>query len=199
MITSLATDLSVNRDRLARSIEYLGQIGAIPGGGVRRIAYSPEDIQARNLVQYWMKESGMQVRIDAAGNIIGTYPGHWSDAPVLATGSHIDTVPNGGRYDGAFGVLAGLEVVRVLQERQMRLAHPLEVIVFTDEESSMIGSKAMAGKVNPDPNYYTRADGTDIATRLKAIGGIGMPWPPPDGRELKLPPLWNSMWSRGLS
>lgn len=161
----------VNSDRLAQSVESLAQIGQIPQGGVRRIAYSPEDIQARNLVQHWMIEAGMSVRIDTAGNIIGTYPGTFSQAPALATGSHIDTVPNGGRYDGAFGVLAGLEVVRVLNEQQMRLAHPLEVIVFTDEEGSMIGSKAMSGKVNNDAAYYRRPDGTNIHSCLERVGG----------------------------
>lgn len=161
----------VNSDRLAQSVESLAQIGQIPQGGVRRIAYSPEDIQARNLVQHWMIEAGMSVRIDTAGNIIGRYPGTFPQAPALATGSHIDTVPNGGRYDGAFGVLAGLEVVRVLNEQQMRLAHPLEVIVFTDEEGSMIGSKAMSGKVNNDAAYYRRPDGTNIQTCLERVGG----------------------------
>jgi N-carbamoyl-L-amino-acid hydrolase len=161
----------VNSDRLAQSVEHLAQIGQIPQGGVRRIAYSPEDIQARNLVQHWMIEAGMSVRLDTAGNIIGRYPGTFPQAPALATGSHIDTVPNGGRYDGAFGVLAGLEVVRVLNDQQLRLAHPLEVIVFTDEEGTMIGSKAMSGKVNNDASYYRRPDGTNIQTCLERVGG----------------------------
>ena len=171
MVTSLISTPFVNSDRLAQSIENLGQIGQNPSGGVRRIAYSPEDIQARNLVQHWMIEVGMSVRIDTAGNIIGRYPGKLPQAPALATGSHIDTVPNGGRYDGAFGVLAGLEVVRVLNERQMQLNHPLEVIVFTDEEGSMIGSKAMSGRVNDDPAYYCRSGETNIQTCLERVGG----------------------------
>lgn len=123
MTTSIISNTFINRDRLTQSIETLAQIGRTPHGGVRRIAYSLEDIQARNLVQHWMCEAGMSVRIDAAGNIIGTYSGKFSQAPTLATGSHIDTVPNGGRYDGAFGVLAGLEVVRVLNEQQIKLDH----------------------------------------------------------------------------
>lgn len=112
----------------------------------------------------------MSVRLDPAGNIIGRYPGKFPQ-PALATGSHIDTVPNGGRYDGTFGVLAGLEVVRVLNERQIRLIHPLEVIVFTDEESSMIGAKAMSGRVIKDTASYCRADGMSIQTCLERIGG----------------------------
>ena len=138
---------------------------------MRRIAYSPEDIQARNLVQHWMIQARMSVRTDTAGNLIGRYPGKLPQAPALATGSHIDTVPNGGRYAGAFGVLAGLEVVRVLNERQIQLEHPLEVIVFTDEEGSMIGSKAMSGRVINDTAYYRRPDGTNIQTCLERVGG----------------------------
>lgn len=163
--------LLINGDRLNQTIADLAQIGRLPDGGVRRIAYSPEDIEARHLVQQWMKAAGMTIRIDAAGNIIGRYPGKDSDAPALATGSHIDTVPCGGHYDGSYGVLAGIEVVRTLQENQILLAHPLEVIVFTDEEGSMIGSKAISGKIVNDPNYYRRPNGTDIETCLRRIGG----------------------------
>lgn len=170
-MTHLTSALVVNPDRLLQSIEHLAQIGQLPDGGVRRIAYSPEDIQARNLLQDWMSEAGMSVRIDPAGNIIGRYPGQFPQAPALATGSHLDTVPTGGRYDGAFGVLAGLEIVRTLREQPLQLNHPLEVIVFTDEESSMIGSKAMSGRVSGDPADYTRSDGTDIQTCLEQIGG----------------------------
>lgn len=171
MVTGSISTLFVKNDRLTQSIERLAQIGKLPEGGVRRIAYSPEDIQARNLVQQWMIEAGMSVRVDAAGNIIGRYPGKFPQAPVLATGSHIDTVPNGGRYDGAFGVLAGLEVVRLLNEQHIQLSHPLEVIVFTDEEGSMIGSKAMSGNVIKDAACYSRPDGTDIQACLKRVGG----------------------------
>ena len=172
------TQLLVNGDRKAgqshrlnQSIASLAQIGKLSNGGVKRIAYSQEDIKARNLVQQWMSELEMEVRIDAAGNIIGKYPGKYPDAPALATGSHIDTVPCGGHYDGAYGVLAGLEAVRVLKENQIRLDRSIEVIVFTDEEGSMIGSKAISGRVIPDPEYYRRPDGTDIQTCLTRIGG----------------------------
>lgn len=161
----------VNCDRLAHNINQLAQIGQLPQGGVKRIAFSPEDIQGRHLVQQWMAEAGMTVRIDGAGNIIGRYPGQHPDAPVLATGSHLDTVPNGGRYDGAYGVLAGVEVARVLKEGDMQLNRPFEVIVFTDEEGSMIGAKAMSGKLINDPEYYRRPDGTDIQTYLERVGG----------------------------
>lgn len=165
------TQLLVNGDRLNNSIASLAQIGKLDNGGVKRIAYSKEDIEARNKVQQWMKELQMQVRVDAAGNIIGTYPGKYPEAPALGTGSHIDTVPCGGHYDGAYGVLAGLEVVRVLHENQIELDRSVEVIVFTDEEGTMIGSKGISGSVINDPNYYRRPDGTDIQTCLARIGG----------------------------
>ena len=165
------TQLRVNGDRLNQSIARLAQIGKLPDGGVKRIAYSPEDIAARNLVKDWMLEAQMSVRVDAAGNIIGRYLGHNPALPAIATGSHLDTVPCGGHYDGTYGVLAGLEVVRVLRENDMKLDRSIEVIVFTDEEGSMIGSKAMSGRVINDPGYYRRSDGTDIYTCLERIGG----------------------------
>jgi N-carbamoyl-L-amino-acid hydrolase len=135
------------------------------------LAFTPEDLLARKIVQSWMAEAGMSVRLDAAGNIIGTYPGQQEGASALATGSHIDTVPVAGRYDGVLGVLAGIEVVRVLNENGIQLAHPIEVIVFTDEESSVIGCKAMAGNAVNDPEYYRRNDGTPIQSCLERIGG----------------------------
>ncbi len=161
----------INQDRLSRTIAELATIGKLPNGGVCRIAYSPEVISARQLVQRWMQEAGMTMRIDAAGNIIGTYAGQKTDAPALMTGSHIDTVPTGGRYDGALGVLAGIEVVRVLREHSIRLDHPVEVVVFTDEEGGMIGAKAISGTVFKEPEYYRRDDGTSIETCLQRVGG----------------------------
>jgi N-carbamoyl-L-amino-acid hydrolase len=163
--------LSVNCDRLSRSLFQLAEIGKLPNEGVCRLAFSTEDMLARQLVQSWMVEAGMTVRIDRAGNIIGRYAGRSESAAALATGSHIDTVPVGGRYDGCLGVLAGIEMVRVLQENNVRLHHPIEVIVFTDEERSVIGAKAMAGEIQEGPDYYARLDGTSIQTCLSKIGG----------------------------
>ena len=165
------TELLVNGNRLNQSIATLANIGKLDNGGVKRIAYSTKDVEARNLVRQWMKELEMEIKIDAAGNIIGKYPGRNPLASAIATGSHIDTVPCGGHFDGAYGVLAGLEVVRVLKENQIKLDRPIEVIVFTDEEGSMIGSKAMSGRIVSDPEYYRRPDGTDIQTCLATIGG----------------------------
>ncbi len=160
-----------NGVRLAQHLDTLATIGRLPSGAVRRLAFSEEDLEARTLVRQWMEEAGMEVRIDPAGNMIGRYEGLNPEMPVLATGSHIDTVPAGGRYDGALGVLAGIEVVRVLAEQEKRLLHPIEVIVFADEESTMVGCKSMVGLASPDPRAYTTAIDQPIETCLARIGG----------------------------
>ncbi|PSB42082.1 Zn-dependent hydrolase [Chamaesiphon polymorphus] len=167
----ILSELKIDAARLDRSLFELAEIGKLPQGGISRVAFTPEDLCARQLVQTWMLTAGMTVRTDAAGNIIGRYEGLNPDAGAIATGSHIDTVPTGGRYDGCLGVLAGIEVVRVLHERSIRLYHPIEVIVFTDEERSVIGSKGMAGEVREDAIYYARLDGTPIQECLDRIGG----------------------------
>ncbi|MBC7969819.1 MAG: Zn-dependent hydrolase [Verrucomicrobia bacterium] len=163
--------LTVNSDRLTRMLFQLAEIGKLPDGGVSRVAFTTDDLLARQQVKAWMIAAGMTVRIDAAGNIIGSYAGLYDDAAALATGSHIDTVPVAGRYDGCLGVLAGIEVVRVLHETKTRLNHPIEVIVFTDEERSVLGCKAMAGEVKEPAEYYARLDGSPIQTCLETIGG----------------------------
>ncbi len=169
MVQSLI--LTVNGDRLLASIHELAQIGHLPNGNIKRLAFTAEDHQARHRVQQWMQTAGMTVRHDAAGNLIGTYVGTRPEWPVLATGSHIDTVPSGGAYDGVLGVLAGIEMVRVLKENQQRLQHTIEVIVFTDEESSMIGCQAMAGTVVKAPTDYQTATGQSMPDCLAALGG----------------------------
>ena len=169
-MVALLSKLAINSDRLYLSINELAEIGKLDNGGVCRLAFSEADIQARQLVSRWMQEAGMAVRSDAVGNIIGRYAGTESQA-ALATGSHIDTVPIGGRYDGCLGVLAGIEVARVLHQSQTRLRHPFEVIVFSDEENSVIGCKAIAGNAPTDPERYRRKDGTDIQTCLQRVGG----------------------------
>lgn len=164
VILSQISRLQINGDRLNDSINRLAKIGRTSDGHICRLAFSPEDLQARNLVRRWMEEAGMSVHTDAAGNLIATYAGQVDGAPALATGSHIDTVPSGGPYDGVLGVLAGIEVVRVLRENNLRLNHPLEVIVFSDEENTMIGSRAMAGNLNLE-------EAISVADALSAAGG----------------------------
>lgn len=166
-----ASSLRVNGKRLMQTLTEIATIGALPNGGVRRLAFSPEDVQARRQMRQWMEATGMVVTLDSAGNMIGRYPGRFPQSPALATGSHLDTVPNAGIYDGVYGVLAGLEVVRTLHEQKIRLDHSLEVIVFADEERTMIGSKAMTGQANPDPEYYAHPHYAPLPTSLSHIGG----------------------------
>lgn len=163
--------LVIDGDRLNAAIEQLAMVGKLPHGGIRRLAFTPEDQQARGQVRQWMEAVGMTVRVDAAGNLIGRYPGRSPDAPVLATGSHIDTVPSGGCYDGVLGVLAGIEVVRVLHTHQIKLNHPLEVIVFSDEESSMIGAQAIAGTLSLPSAMTPSEQNSSIPAGLEAVGG----------------------------
>ena len=173
MLSTAATvgTLTINGERLMQMMADVAAIGALPNGGVRRLAFSPEDREARQLVQGWMEAAGMTVTIDAAANMIGRYEGRFPHAPALATGSHLDTVPNAGIYDGTYGVLAGVEMARTLHDHGIRPDHPIEVIVFADEERTMIGSKAMAGKAKLDPNFYDHPNYEPIDIGLKCIGG----------------------------
>ncbi|MEL6469082.1 MAG: Zn-dependent hydrolase [Cyanobacteria bacterium J06623_4] len=170
-VTTLVKSFSANCDRLMESIEAIATIGALPSGGVQRVAFSEEDCRARELLMRWMRDAQMQVRIDPAGNIFGRYPGRFSKAPALGTGSHLDTVPNAGHYDGTYGVLAGLEIVRTLRDQDHRLDHPLDVIVFADEERTMVGSKALSGNLSHDPAAYESATGDSIEACLDRVGG----------------------------
>ncbi|MBW4653137.1 MAG: Zn-dependent hydrolase [Kaiparowitsia implicata GSE-PSE-MK54-09C] len=163
--------LCVKGDRLLDKLDRLAKIGRSPNGAICRLAFTPEDLKARYLVQQWMMDAGMTVRTDAAGNIIGRYAGQVEGIPAIATGSHIDTVPSGGAFDGALGVLAGLEVVATLHEANLRLNHPVEVIIFADEEDTMIGSRGMAGTAERSPENYVLRSGLSIIDSLDSVGG----------------------------
>ncbi len=163
--------ITLNGPRLLDRIEALATIGAVSGGGVSRVAFTEDDRAAREQVNTWMTAAGMATRIDAAGNLIGRYDGLNPNLPALATGSHIDTVTRGGKYDGCLGVLAGIELVETLSDRQHRLQHPIEVIVFTDEESTVIGSKAMAGQIPPGAANVTLKNNRRLSECLQSIGG----------------------------
>lgn len=167
---ALLQTLSINGKRLNQCIDDLAQIGLLENGGICRLAFSPEDLQGRELVRRWMVEAGLSTRLDTAGNLIGHRPGR-RDAPAIATGSHIDTVPCGGKFDGTLGVLAGIEVARTLHENNVTLDHPFEVIVFADEEDTMIGGRAMAGTASLDAADYHRKDGRPMDLCVNAAGG----------------------------
>ncbi len=125
-----AEALRIDADRLMRRLERLAAIGAIEGGGCARLALTDEDRAGRDLVVGWMRALGLEVAIDPIGNVFGLRRGREDVAPVM-TGSHIDTVRTGGRYDGNLGVLAGLEVIETLERHGVATRHPISVAFFT--------------------------------------------------------------------
>jgi N-carbamoyl-L-amino-acid hydrolase len=164
---------TVDGHRLLANLDLLARFGASTGGGVNRVAYSQEDLEARGWLEAEMRSLSLEVRTDQAGNSIGSYPGQNPRLPPIAIGSHSDTVPEGGRYDGALGVVAALACVRALHESEVRLQHPLEVINFAAEEATMggtIGSRAMAGIVDPSILRTRAWDGKEVADHIRAAG-----------------------------
>ena len=170
--------LRINNQRLIDRIEALAQIGAIDGGGVCRLALSDEDRRARDQVVQWMRELGLTVSVDAMGNVIATRCAKQTGNAVM-TGSHIDTVRTGGRYDGNLGVLAGLEVIASLNDAGIETQHPLAVAFFTNEEGArfapdMMGSMVHQGHLSlNDMLAVTGIDGTTVEQNLHAIGYCG--------------------------
>lgn len=168
--------MNIDRHYLRRLIEELGQIGRSgrPGGGISRLAFSPDDLAGRHWLMNEMRELGMTVVRDAAGNTIGTFRGEDSGAPAIATGSHTDTVPDGGQYDGALGVLAGLACVHALRNEGRRLSCNLEVIDFAAEEATLsgglFGSRAMAGLLDYDMLEQIGWGGRRISEHLEDAG-----------------------------
>jgi N-carbamoyl-L-amino-acid hydrolase len=163
--------LRVNPKRLEHRIEKLAEYGKTPEGGVNRVAFSEKDIQSRDYVISLMKEAGLKIRIDEAGNIIGRIEGKDSSLPAIAFGSHTDTVPHGGKFDGAAGVLTAIECAQVLSENSVKTRHPLEVIVFTDEEGGLIGSKAIIGTLTPEALDVKSHSGKTVRQGIKDLGG----------------------------
>lgn len=170
--------LRIDAGRMQSRLDALAAIGAIEGGGCCRLALSDEDRRGRDLVVSWMHELGLQVEIDAIGNVFGFRAGRKQLSPVM-TGSHIDTVRTGGRYDGNLGVLAGLEVVQTLNDAQVLTDRPLVVAFFTDEEGArfapdMLGSLVYVGGMGLQEALDVRAiDGARLGDELRRIGYAG--------------------------
>jgi N-carbamoyl-L-amino-acid hydrolase len=169
-----ADDLRIDAARLQRTLERLSEIGRPAGGdfsaGVSRYAYSDADIAGRAYVMSLLREAGAEPRIDAAGNIRAVRQGDGGVSKPILIGSHIDSVPNGGNFDGALGSLAAVEVLRTLHDRDTKLRHPLEVVIWSNEEGGTIGSGLAAGILPPQAldltlNGIRRRDG------LRQIGG----------------------------
>ncbi|GMQ28702.1 Zn-dependent hydrolase [Algoriphagus confluentis] len=168
---STAQDLKVNMDRLHSSLMTLSTYGKNEKGGSDRVAYSSHDIEARSFIKDLMIKAGMEVRVDFAGNIIGKRPGRDRDKAPIAFGSHIDEVPNGGDYDGPVGTLSAIEVVQVLAENRLYTDHPLEVIVFANEEGGVIGSRALVGELSQEALQVVSNAGVTQAEGIKLLGG----------------------------
>jgi len=170
--------MRIDRARLQASIEELGRIGATERGGLTRLALTDEDKRGRDLLVRWMREAGLRVSVDQMGNIFGERAGQPGQPPVMM-GSHADSVPTGGKYDGQLGVLCGLETIRVLNDHRVRTRHPVTLVIFTNEEGArfqpaMIASGVMAGKIPLEDAYNARdKDGLRLVDELERIGYLG--------------------------
>ncbi len=166
-------DLRVDSDRMRAEFDALGLIGATAEGGVTRMALSTEDLLARNWFAERIDESGLLLRDDDAGNLSAFLPGQYADARTLLIGSHLDSVPNGGRFDGSVGLLAGLECLRTIREAGLRLPVHLEVIDLTDDEGcwkGLFGARALAGALTLDDLSDSRGDNAPFRAALTRAG-----------------------------
>ena len=166
-----SSDIRANPDRMEQRIKALAGFGTNPEGGVSRVAYSDADLAGRAYIMDLMREAGLHVRVDTAGNIIGRREGSEEDLPVIMFGSHIDSVPGGGNYDGDVGVIGAIEVVQLLKENRISTRHPLEVVSFTDEEGGLTGSRAMVGKLSERTLEVMSHSGLTIRDGIRNVGG----------------------------
>jgi beta-ureidopropionase / N-carbamoyl-L-amino-acid hydrolase len=169
-----ASAFHVQGDRLRQTLEKLSTFGGNPDGGVTRLGFSNADMAARQYVMGLMRQAGLEIRVDPAGNIFG-YRSGTEKLPVLLFGSHIDSVPHGGNFDGDVGSLSAIEVIRALNDRGVKTRHPLEVVIWTNEEGfhfrvGVFGSSAAAGTL--DPSVLNRRDdqGLTLADWLRKYG-----------------------------
>ena len=161
----------VESERLANRMETVSRIGATPEGGGSRTAGSDADLAARDRFAGWLQEAGLEVRTDLAGNLIGRLPGADSSLPPLLTGSHLDSVPEGGNFDGIVGSIGALEAAAVIAASGAPLRHPLEVAVFFNEENGKTGSRALAGEVTREETDLPLYGGFTLGEALARVGG----------------------------
>ena len=165
----------IDADRLWSRLSELAEIGKSEGGGVTRLSFTEEERAAKDLVASYMQEAGLAVREDAAGNLIGRREGRVGDAPIVLTGSHVDSVRNGGDFDGPLGVLGAVEALRTMDERGVETERSVEVVAFTDEEGArfsfgMVGSRATGGTLTPEHLANQDENGVSIAEAMRASG-----------------------------
>ncbi|MDF0707067.1 Zn-dependent hydrolase [Flagellimonas okinawensis] len=163
--------IKINQDRLEDRIYQLAEFGKQENGETERVAFSDADIEARQWVIQTLQGFAMEVKIDPAGNIIGTRQGTDKSKKPIAFGSHIDRVPNGGNYDGCVGSMAALEVIETLNENNIETSHPLEVIIFPNEEGGVMGSRAMAGNLGKTALGVVNSTGYSMGEGIMRIGG----------------------------
>jgi N-carbamoyl-L-amino-acid hydrolase len=169
---ALAEDnIAADPERMEQRIRALSAHGANADGGVDRVAFSEADIAGRAYIMDLMKGAGLDTSVDAAGNIIGRRAGSEADLPPILFGSHIDSVPGGGNYDGDVGVIGAIEVIELLEANNIRTRHPLEVVVFSDEEGGLTGSRAMVGRIDDDTLSVMSHSGMTIEEGIRALGG----------------------------
>jgi beta-ureidopropionase / N-carbamoyl-L-amino-acid hydrolase len=166
-----ANNYKVNEQRIVNRIAELAKYGRDANGHGYRVAYTKGDIDGRAWFMDLMKKAGLEPTIDTAGNIIGKRKGKNPSLKPIAFGSHIDMVPDGGNYDGTLGSLAALEVIEILNENKVTTEHPLEVIIFANEEGGTIGSMAMVGGLTKEGLQQKSQMGLTQAEGIKAIGG----------------------------
>lgn len=171
--------LKINSDRLWDSLMEMAKIGGTAKGGCCRLALTDLDKQGRELYIKWAEEAGCTVKVDAIGNIMCTRPGEDMSLPPVGTGSHLDTQPTGGKFDGVYGVLSGLEVVRSMNDQGIKTKYPIEISVWTNEEGSrfapaMMGSGVVSGRFTLEEILdKTDVDGLRLGDELERIGFAG--------------------------
>lgn len=164
----------INSQRLQATLEKLSEFGRNPEGGVTRLGFSQADLDARTYVMSLMKDAGLEIRVDPAGNIFGRRPGS-DQLPTILFGSHTDSVPHGGNFDGPLGSLGAIEVIRTLNDNRLTTRHPLEVVIWTNEEGphfgiSALGSGVAAGVLGPEILDRKDEDGLTVADWLRRYG-----------------------------
>lgn len=165
-----------NQSRIEQTVEALAQFNATPGAGITRLSYTTEYRAAQAYLKQELEAAGLSVRLDPIGNLIGRKEGIDRSLAAIAVGSHLDSVRNGGKYDGAMGIICGLELARMMQEDNLSLQHPFEVIAIVEEEgnsfgSGILGGKALSGLLETDYlKQLTNNDGVTAYDVMKAYG-----------------------------
>lgn len=169
--TTLQAQLEVNETRLEQRIMDLAQFGIQENEETERVAFSDANVVAQQWVLSQLRKMGLETHIDFVGNIIGLRKGTDSSKKPISFGSHIDRVPNGGNYDGCVGSMAALEALEVLNENKVKTKHPLEIIIFSNEEGGVMGSRAMAGHLNKTAFPIKNSTGFTMAEGIMRLGG----------------------------